>query len=123
LPDLLSRATVFALSSVREAMPNALLEAMAAGVPVVATAAGGIPEAVRHEKTGLLVEPGDATAMAGAIVRLMGEAETRQRLSAAALDMIRSRHTLEAMVRGHEALFARLALERADNHREHKEAG
>lgn len=60
-----------------------VLEAMASGVPVVASAVGGIPELVVDEETGLLVEPGDPQALAAAIARLINDAELRQRFAAA----------------------------------------
>ncbi len=59
------------------------LEAMAAGVPVVATAVGGIPECVLHERTGLLVPPGDRHALADALIELLKNAEKRRALGAA----------------------------------------
>jgi glycosyltransferase involved in cell wall biosynthesis len=70
--EALSRMAVFVLSSHMENAPLALLEAMAAGVPVVATRVGGVPELV-PEGTGLLVEPGDAAALAAAIGRLLDD--------------------------------------------------
>jgi len=67
---LLPALDVFALSSVKEGLPLTLLEAMAAGVPVVATAVGGVPEAVENGRTGLLVPPRDPEALAEAMLRL-----------------------------------------------------
>jgi glycosyltransferase involved in cell wall biosynthesis len=82
--SLLARAHVFVLPSHVEGLPLSVLEAMAAGVPVIATDIGGTREAVEHEKTGLLVAPGDARALAAAIERVIAEPnETAQRVSAA----------------------------------------
>lgn len=67
-----------------EAMPLAVIEAFAAGRPVVATAVGGVPELVQPERTGLLVPPEDPAALAAAISRLLQDASLRQRLGAAA---------------------------------------
>jgi glycosyltransferase involved in cell wall biosynthesis len=72
--DALARMAVFVLSSYMENAPLALLEAMAAGVPVVATRVGGVPELV-PEGTGLLVPPGDPAALAAAIGRLLDDPE------------------------------------------------
>jgi glycosyltransferase involved in cell wall biosynthesis len=66
-------AAVLALPSHSEGSPNVLLEAMAAGVPVVATAVGGVPEIAADGETALLVREGDPPAMAGALARLLDE--------------------------------------------------
>jgi colanic acid/amylovoran biosynthesis glycosyltransferase len=82
-------ASVFALpcrelaSGDRDGLPVALVEAMAAGVPVVTTPVAGIPELVRDGATGLLVEPGDEAALAGAIARLLADGALRDRLAGA----------------------------------------
>jgi glycosyltransferase involved in cell wall biosynthesis/acetyl esterase/lipase len=75
---LLRRAWVFALASRSEASPNVVLEAMACGLPVVATRVGGIPELVVEEKTGLLAPVGDPAALAAALVRLLKDDVTRK---------------------------------------------
>jgi phosphatidylinositol alpha 1,6-mannosyltransferase len=64
-------------------MPNALLEAMAYGLPVVATSAGGVPDVIRHAENGLLVPPANAQALREAIARLRADAALRQRLRTA----------------------------------------
>jgi glycosyltransferase involved in cell wall biosynthesis len=77
IPELLSVLDVVVLPSLEEGFPNAVLEAMAAGRPVVATRVGGVPEAVVHEKTGLLVPPRDPSALADAVNCLLGDAGRR----------------------------------------------
>jgi glycosyltransferase involved in cell wall biosynthesis len=72
---------VFVFPSDSETLGFAAIEAMAAGVPVVAADAGGIPHIVQHERTGLLVPPGDATATANAILRLLEDPDGRARLA------------------------------------------
>ncbi|HEY7545873.1 MAG TPA: glycosyltransferase family 4 protein [Blastocatellia bacterium] len=84
-----SMADVFALPSHSEGSPNVLLEAMAAGVPVVATRVGGVPEIVTDEENALLVAARDEQAMAGAIARLFADGELSQRLAAAARERVR----------------------------------
>jgi glycosyltransferase involved in cell wall biosynthesis len=93
----LARAQVFALPA-REArdgdtdgLPVALLEAMAHGVAVVATPIAGLPEAVIDGETGLLVAPDDPRALAAAIGRLLNDAELRERLAAAAAQLVAER--------------------------------
>jgi len=83
--DYLRALDVLAMPSREEGLGSALLEAMAAGVPVIAARTGGIPEIVRHEDTGLLVEPGDAAGLAAGIERLHRAPDLRERLAATAL--------------------------------------
>jgi glycosyltransferase involved in cell wall biosynthesis len=68
---------VFAFPSRLEGSPNAVLEAMASGVPVVATRIGGVVDLIEHEETGLLVPPDDAEALSMAVDRLLGDADLR----------------------------------------------
>jgi glycosyltransferase involved in cell wall biosynthesis len=81
---LLRDCRIFVLPSRRENFPLALLEAMAAGKPCVASAVGGMPEMIRHGREGLLVPAGDAGALARALSRLAGDAGLRRRLGTAA---------------------------------------
>ena len=81
---LLPAFDAFALTSRREALSLSIIEAFAAGVPVVATDVGGIPELVRHEETGLLVPAGDVAAVTRALQRLHDDPELAQHLAQAA---------------------------------------
>ncbi len=89
----------------REGMPTALLEAMRAGVAVIASRVGGVSEIVRDGTTGLLVLPGDAPGLAAAIDRLLVDDGLRRRLAEAARAYARERHDVSAMVEGHRAAF------------------
>ena len=84
VPSVLSSIDVLVLPSAYEEMGSVLTEAMAAGLPVVATDVGGIPEVVRHGETGLLVPPDDVDALAAALDRVVGDAALRERLAAGA---------------------------------------
>jgi glycosyltransferase involved in cell wall biosynthesis len=75
----------------RDGIPNVLVEAMAAGAPVIATGVSGIPELVEHEHNGLLVEPDDAEALAAALLRLHEDRELAARLARAAQQTVRER--------------------------------
>ncbi len=81
---LLRESSVFVMSSLSEGLPMALLEAMAYGMAVVATAVGGIPEVVDDGVDGLLVEAGSSRRIADALLRLAGDPALRERLGAAA---------------------------------------
>jgi glycosyltransferase involved in cell wall biosynthesis len=85
MPALYRTARVALNPSRADNMPNSLLEALAAGVPVVSTDVGGVPFLVEHDKTALLVAPGDVDAMAAAIVRLLRDTALAERLRAAGL--------------------------------------
>ena len=73
---------VFVMPSLQEAFGQTALESIACGVPVVAFEAGGIPDTVKHEETGLLVPVGDSRALAGSIDRLLGDRDLAVRLGA-----------------------------------------
>ena len=80
LPALLSETDIAVLTSIKEGLPRAALEAMAMGVPVVATRVTGTREAVRHGETGLLVELGDVAGLAAALALLIGHPDLRARM-------------------------------------------
>jgi glycosyltransferase involved in cell wall biosynthesis len=99
---------IFALSSDSEGLPIALLEAMACGVPAIVTAVGAMPEVVDHGNAGLVVPPGDRTALAEAIVALGGDAGRRAALAEAGLRHVQERHSAERMARDYEALYRKV---------------
>ena len=93
-------AQIAVLSSLSEGSPNALLEAMAAGVPVVATRVGGIPEIARHGETALLVEPGNISDMSTSIASVLKDAGgLARRLADRSREQILEHHAPEARVR------------------------
>ena len=99
------RADIFVLPCVtgtrgdRDGIPNVILEAMAMELPVVSTATSGIPEAVEHSQTGLLVEPGDSHALAGALAELLDDPELRTRLGRQGRHVVLDKFDLEANVK------------------------
>jgi glycosyltransferase involved in cell wall biosynthesis len=104
----LHAAGVLALPSIREALPNVVLEAMATGLPVVATDAGGLPEAVENERTGLVVPAGDSRRLAEAILRLLSDARLRESFGRAGRLRAERLFDIATMVRRHEEVFERL---------------
>jgi glycosyltransferase involved in cell wall biosynthesis len=80
VPRVLSEVDIFVISSLREGTTTTAIEAMAAGLPVVATNVGGIPEVVMDEETGILVEPAEAGELAEAIARLVEDRDLRFRM-------------------------------------------
>jgi glycosyltransferase involved in cell wall biosynthesis len=81
--DLLADSDIFVLSSRSECLPMSVIEAMAAGLPVVASAVGGVPELVEHGRTGILVPPDDPALLADAIARLVADGGLRRRMGEA----------------------------------------
>jgi glycosyltransferase involved in cell wall biosynthesis len=110
VPDLLAACDIFALASHWEGMPVAVIEAMAAGLPVAATATGGLSELVEHGTTGLLSPPGNMTALAESLAVLEGNPRMRESLSRSARERA-ERFGLHYMVRSYAALFELLARE------------
>lgn len=109
--EILSASDIFALASHWEGSPVAVMEAMAAGLPVAATAVGGVPELVAHGETGLLVPPGEPEALARALAELARNEERRRRLGAAAQARAEA-FSVDRMVEAYGRLFERLAGER-----------
>jgi len=101
----LAAADVVALPSLQEGLGVAALEAMAAGRPVVASRVGGLAEAVVHEETGLLVPPGDPTALATALARLARDPGLRARLGAAGRARVLAHYTAARMAEGTLACY------------------
>jgi len=93
--DAVSAPSVVTSDGDRDGVPNALLEAMAAGLPAVATDAGGLPEAVEDGRTGLAVPQADPPALAEAIERLERDRALAERLVAGAAELLRERFSLE----------------------------
>jgi L-malate glycosyltransferase len=112
-PDVLSlhkAFDIFVMSSITEGLGTSLLDAMAAGKPVVATAVGGIPEVVVDGETGFLVAPRDHEAMAGAIVRLLTDEPLRRRMGEAGRARVRTRFSAERMVQQTLKVYQRVAM-------------
>jgi len=105
----LKGADVFVMPSEMEGLGTSILDAMAAGVPVVGSATGGIPEVVDDGTTGRLVPPGDAPALAEALVRLLRDAALRERLGQAGWARVRERFTVERMIEGTRRVYRQLA--------------
>jgi len=114
---------LFAMSSVTEGLGTALLDAMACGKAIVATRTGGIPEVVDDEVTGKLVAPRDHAAMAQAILELLDDHAGRARMGDAGRARVEARFTVERMIAGTAAVYARLAGRPHEEDTAHQPAG
>jgi glycosyltransferase involved in cell wall biosynthesis len=101
MPNVYASLDVFALASVSEGLPMALLEAMASGVPVVATEVGAVPKVILPGKTGMLVRPGDAAELAQAIACLLRDPALRERLAEIGKQEIRGQFSSQVMTQNY----------------------
>jgi glycosyltransferase involved in cell wall biosynthesis len=106
--ELIKGFDVFASSALTEGFGTAIVEAMAAGKSAVATAVGGVPEVITDGKTGYLVPPHHAEAMATRLVTLLKDEALRRQMGAAAARIVRERFSVERMVEGTIRIYARL---------------
>jgi glycosyltransferase involved in cell wall biosynthesis len=108
--NLLREADVFVLPSYYEGLPVGVLEAMACGVPVVATRVGGIPDVIEDRVSGLLVEPGQPEALARSIIAILADDALRNRLREAAHSEVRKRYSTETVIKELETLYRELGI-------------
>lgn len=115
VPEVMRALHLFALPSLAEGISNTVLEAMASGLPVVATRVGGNPELVAEGRTGLLVPSDDPAAMAEALVRLHADRRAADAMAAASRDEAVARFSLESMVQAYLSVYeSELARRRPD---------
>jgi glycosyltransferase involved in cell wall biosynthesis len=107
MTDVLACLDVFALPSIWEGLPMAILEAMSGGVPIVATDVGGVGGALEDGKTALLVPPADPAAFADGLARMLASAETRERLAKNAREEFDRNFSSGAMARSYTELYER----------------
>mgnify|MGYP002381971745 CR=1 FL=1 len=110
VPDYLCAMDIFALSSLHEGIPMALLEAMALGRPVVATHVGGIPEVIQHGVCGLLVQSGDDVALSNALRDLIEHAEKSMLLGRAGRARVEQEFSAARMAERTSAMYLGLRI-------------
>lgn len=109
VPEILSQSDAFVLASIKsEGVPQSITQAMAGGLPVVATNVGGIPEVVRNSETGYLVEPNQPEALAGAMATVMADSDEAKKRALAGQQLIREEYSLAIMVDKVEAFYQQL---------------
>jgi glycosyltransferase involved in cell wall biosynthesis len=112
VPEILACCDIAVLPSMAEGLSNALLEYMAAGLPVVATRVGGNVEVVTDNETGLLVPPEDDKALASAILRLLRDPGLARRLGESGKDQVRENFSYEQLIRQVDQLYGKLLAQR-----------
>jgi glycosyltransferase involved in cell wall biosynthesis len=108
LPRLLACMDLVVHPATMEGLGVSLLQASAAGVPVVASRVGGIPEAVRDGVSGLLVPPADVAALADAVLALLADPDACRRMGAAGRDLVAREFSVARMVEGNLAVYREL---------------
>jgi len=105
IPDVLGAADIFVLSSDYEGNPLSVIEAMAAGLPIVSTAVGGVPELLQNGKEGFIVQPGNADGISEAMVTLLKDSDLSRTMGRAAALRAKAKFDVSSMVRAYEELY------------------
>lgn len=116
LPDLLPCLELLVHPATMEGLGVSLLQAASAGVPIVASDAGGMPEAVRHGINGLLVPPGDTLALGAAVATLLRDTELARQMGCAGRELMHREFSVERMVTGNLAVYSELLQDRSRGH-------
>jgi glycosyltransferase involved in cell wall biosynthesis len=111
--EILGMLDAFVLPSLSEGLPMVILEALAAGCPIVATGVGGVPSLLRHGTTGLVVAPADSDQLAEAMCTLAGDRRRRASFAKAGREFVGTGYSVDAMVRHYEQLYREASEERA----------
>ncbi|WP_067583052.1 glycosyltransferase family 4 protein [Endozoicomonas ascidiicola] len=106
--ELLSRADLYCLPSYNEGFPMGVLEAMSAGVPIVASRAGGIPDAIEHKKEGLLIDAGDIDGLAQALITVIDNRQMNAEYARAGNQKFQENFSLDAVIPQLDALYSKL---------------
>jgi glycosyltransferase involved in cell wall biosynthesis len=112
IPEILHASDLFVLPTLQDALPTVLMEAMAARLPIVASATGGIPEMIENGVSGLLTPPGDPIALASALVRVLTDKKLAAELAAAGRERVQAQFSLDGQVARLAAIYDTLIAKR-----------
>ncbi len=112
IPDILSCIDIFVMPSIAEGLPNALLEAMAMGKPIVATEVGGIPEVIKNGSNGQLVPPRDPGALAMAIKEFIGNGQLATKMGQAARNLVLDNYSIGKTAQKWQSLYLSILKEK-----------
>jgi glycosyltransferase involved in cell wall biosynthesis len=113
IPEILASINIFVMPSIAEGFPNALLEAMAMGKPIVTTEVGGIPEIVKNKFNGLLVPPRDTVSLSKAIKELISNDQLAAKLGQAASNLVHDNLSIKAIAQKWQSLYLSILKEKA----------
>ncbi len=105
IPEILNALDIFVLPSLSEGMPNAVLEAMACGLPVIATAVGGVPEVIDNPRDGIVIDSQDEEALVSALTHLLENKDSRAEMGTQGRLRMLKHFSLKKMVRTYETLY------------------
>ncbi len=108
VPEVMRGLDCFVLPSLAEGISNTILEAMASGLPVIATNVGGNADLVVVEQTGVLVPPADPESMARAIIRMAKQTDTRQSMALSGRRLVEEKFSMNAMVASYQGTYDKL---------------
>jgi glycosyltransferase involved in cell wall biosynthesis len=108
IPDILASFDLFIMPSLSEGLGTSVLEAAAAGIPIIASDIGGIPDIIEHEKSGLLVQPGQIKPLAEAIIRLYSKREIAQTYANSARERIKNLFSEKSLGNKTDTLYGRI---------------
>src|SRR3989344_1794594 len=106
--DFLQASDIFVLPSLQEGMPNSLLEAMACGLPVIATRIGGVMDIVKDGENGILIEPADPQGLADGILRLLNDSEFARKIACNAFQTIKNSYSIDSIAARYIELYRQL---------------
>lgn len=111
VPRLLAQSHLFVLSSIYEGLGLVILEAMATGIPVVATEVGGIPEIITHKENGILVPSRNPEKLAEAIIKILEDKSLANKMVRKGLETVKNKYDIMFMVKAYENLYKRLIIQ------------
>ena len=111
VPAILSASDLFVFPTLQDALPTVLFEAMAAGLPIVASEVGGVPEILQNEQTGILIPPADPSRLVDACLRLLRDEELSDRIRISARKIVKERFNIRKQAESLSNLYSQVVLE------------
>lgn len=105
IPEILAASDLFVFPTLQDALPTVLFEAMAVGLPIIASEVGGVPEIIRHQENGFLIPPADPSSLAGACIHMLRDRDYSGRLSRSALHTVKDRFDIKKQIQNLVSLY------------------